>query len=180
MMKAINTNQEITKLMGTSGWVSGLLLAILGAAGIFFPSELSIAVDVFLGWMMIIGGIFWSYHVFQWHKSSFISWLKPLILFVGGVLLLIDPVSGIATLTLLVSFYLFTDAFSSFGMAFENLSGSSRFFMLLNGFLSTALAILILMGWPQSSPMYLGIIVGISLLFDGITLFMFSLAVKNI
>ena len=179
MMKAINAKLEITKLMGTSAWVSGLLLAILGVVGIFFPGELSITIEVFLGWLMIVGSIFWSYHVFQWHRSSFISWLKPLALFVGGFLLLIYPVSGIAAITLLVSFYLFTDAFGSFGMAFEHRSGSGRFWMILNGILSLALAILILIGWPLSSPVYLGIIVGISLLFDGMSLFMFGIAVKN-
>ena len=51
------------------------------------------------------------------HRSSSISWLKPLALFVGGILLVIYPLSGITVITWLVSFYLFTGAFDGIGVA---------------------------------------------------------------
>jgi len=159
--------------------IAGILLAIVGAAGIFLPGVLSLAIEIFLGWLMIVGGILWGYYNYRWHGSTFISWLKPLILFAGGILLLVYPVSGIAAITLLVSFYLIIDAFGSFGMAFEFRPQPGWIWMILNGVLSLALAILILMGWPATSPIYLGIIVGISLLFDGVSLFMLGIAMKK-
>lgn len=179
MMNKVTTNQDLVKSMGTSVWVTGLLLALLGGAGIFFPGALSLTIEVFLAWLMIMGSILWGYYVYQWHRTALISWLKPLVLLIGGILLLVYPVTGVAAITLLISFYLFTDAFGSFALAFERRPLSGWFWMILNGVVSLVLAVLILVGWPSTSPIYLGIIVGISLLFDGISLFMLGFAMNK-
>ena len=178
-MNTKSTDQNTMKPVRSPLLIAGGLLTLLGTAGIFLPGALSLTIEIFLGWLMIAGGILWGYYNYRWHGTTFISWLKPLILFAGGVLLLVYPVSGIAAITLLVSFYLITDAFGSFALAFEFRPLSGWIWMILNGVLSLALAILILVGWPATSPIYLGIIVGISLLFDGVSLFMLGLAIKK-
>ena len=178
-MSTVTTDQDPIKSVRTPLLIAGVLLALVGAIGIFLPGVLSLAIEIFLGWLMIAGGILWAYYTYHVRSSSFISWLKPVILLVGGILLLVYPVSGIAAITLLVSFYLLTDAFGSFGLAFERRPLHGWFWMILNGVLSLVLAVLILVGWPVTSPIYLGIIVGISLLFDGVSLFMFGVAMKK-
>lgn len=179
MMNTISTDQNTMKPLHTPLLIAGVLLTLLGVVGIFLPGALSLAIEVFLGWLMITGGILWAYYTYQWHNASFTSWLKPLILIAAGILLLVYPVSGIAAITLLISFYLITDAFGSFALALELRPSSGWLWMLFNGLLSLALAVIILVGWPASSPVYLGIIVGISLLFDGVSLFMLGLAIKK-
>jgi|GEM_PF-5114377 len=99
--------------------MSGLLLCILGMGGIFVPGVASLVIEIFLGWLMVIGGLLWGYTSYQFRGRSFISWLKPLILIVGGSILLSNPASGIDAIALILSIYLFTDAFGSFGMAYE-------------------------------------------------------------
>ena len=159
--------------------MSGLLLCILGMGGIFVPGVVSLVIEVFLGWLMVIGGLLWGYTSYQFRGRSFISWLKPLILIVGGSILLSNPASGIDAIALILSIYLFTDAFGSFGMAYERYPLAGWIWLLVNGTLSLALAVLILIGWPQASTIYLGIYVGISLLFDGLSLFILGLALKH-
>jgi len=178
-MNPVTTNHNLIKPARASLLTAGVLLALIGAVGIFLPGMLSFTIEIFLGWLMITGGIFWGYYTYKLYSPSFISWLKPLILLAGGVLLLVYPVSGIAAITLMVSFYLITDAFGSFALAFEHRPLQGWFWMILNGVLSLVLAVLILIGWPLSSPFYLGIIVGISLLFDGISLLMLGFAMKK-
>ncbi len=178
-MNRVSNEQYPRKSSNKAVWVIGLLLAILGVVGIFLPGRLSFAIELFLGWLMIVGGVFWGYYIYQSHASSFIAWLKPLILVIGGGLLLFYPISGIAMIVLLLSFYLFTDAFGSFGLAYEHHPRPGWIWMVVNGIFSLVLAVLVLIGWPLTSPFYLGIVVGISLLFDGLSIFMLGLSMKK-
>jgi uncharacterized membrane protein HdeD (DUF308 family) len=158
--------------------LSGILLIALGILGIFVPQLLSLFVEGFLAAMMLIGAAVSAYHTYHFNRSSITDWLKPLILLIGGVLLLVYPSSGVAAIILMVSFYFFTDAFASFALSYERYPTPGWFWMTLNGVLSTLLAFLVLIGWPESSLMYLGIFIAISLIFDGWVLFMLSRTLK--
>ncbi len=179
MSNLINSDINTLKSSRKYFFIIGGLLILLGIVGIFLPYALSITIEIFLGWLMLTGGILWAWNTYKWHRTTFNSWLKPLILLAGGILLLVFPVSGVASITLMISFYLITDAFGSFTLAFERRPLSGWVWMILNGIMSFALALLLLWGWPMTSPVYLGIIVGISLLFDGLALFMLAMAMKT-
>ena len=137
------------------------------------------AVEIYLGWLMIMGGLLWLFYAYKLRVNSFGSWIKPIILLVGGGLWLAFPTSGIAALALLISFYLFLDAFGSVALAFERRPFQGWLWLLFNALISLILGILIVVGWPASSSFYLGIFVGISLLFDGMSLLMLGIALKR-
>ncbi len=177
MADLLNSNIDLLKSTRKSFFTIGGLLIVLGGVGIFLPNLLSMAIEIFLGWLMLSGGILWAWYTYQWHRG-FNNWLKPLILIAGGLLLLVYPVTGIAAITLMIAFYLFIDAFGSFALALQRRPMSGWFWLIINAMISLLLAILLLTGWPVTSPVYLGIIVGISLLFDGLTLIMLGLAIK--
>lgn len=174
-----NTDRKLAKAMRRSLLVLGLLLAILGAAGVFFPNIMSIAVEIYIGWMMVLAGALWSYYAFRLHVHSFSGWLKPVVLVAAGILWLLFPAPGIAALTLLIAFYLLVDAFAGFGLAFERRPHQGWLWLVFNGVLSLALALLILVGWPATSSFFLGLFVGISLLFDGLSLIMIGVSLKQ-
>ncbi len=178
-MNTMSPNQDPVKQARTPLLVAGILLMLLGGAGIVLPDVLSLAIELFIGWLMVAAGVMWIYYSYQRHRNTFASWLKPLILVIGGVMLLVYPSSGIAALTLVMSFYLLTDSFGSLSLAFEIRPMRGWGWMLLNALLSLALGLLILIGWPATSAVYLGIIIGISLLFDGLALFMIGIAIKS-
>jgi len=178
-MNTANTDRNVAKAMRGSLWVLGLLLLILGAGGVFFPNIMSIAIEIYFGWMMVLAGALWSYYALRLHIRSFSGWLKPVILIAVGVLWLLLPASGIAALTLLIAFYLLIDTFAGFNLAFERRPHRGWLWMLLNGLLSLVLAFLILMGWPETSSFFLGLFVGISLLFDGLSLIMLGASLKQ-
>jgi len=174
-----NTDRTLAKSMRKPLWVVGILLVALGTVGVFFPNIMSIAIEIYFGWLMVLAGALWSYYAFRIHVRSFSSWLKPVILVAAGVLWLMFPAPGIAVLTLLVAFYLLVDAFAGFNLAFEQRPQRGWLWLAFNGVLSLALAMIILVGWPEFSSFFLGIFVGISLLFDGLSLIMLGASLNR-
>ncbi len=177
-IKQVENTEDVRKL-GTYTLVTGILLLLLGTAGVALPGLMSLATSVFIGWMLLIGGLFWGYHTFRSNPRSFIDWLKPLLLLVAGVLMLLNPVTGIAAVGLMISFYLFLDAFGSFALAKELKPQKGWGWMVFNGIMSLLLAMLFLIGWPVTSLVLVGIYVGISLIFDGWALVMLGWALRK-
>ncbi|RTZ57952.1 MAG: hypothetical protein DSZ33_06905, partial [Gammaproteobacteria bacterium] len=67
---------------------------------------------------------------------------------------------------------LLLDSYANFSLAFTLKPQAGWGWMLFNGFVTLLLSVLIIVGWPSSSLIAIGIIVGVSLLFDGLTLLM--------
>jgi len=80
------------------------------------------------------------------------------------------PMQGIAALGLLFAIYFFTDAFAGFGLAFSMKPQKMWWLWLVNAVTSLVLGVIFIVGWPFSSLFMVGLLVGISLLFDGVAL----------
>ncbi len=169
---------DFIKAFEKSLLVTAAIVAAIGLVGIIAPHIVAVTMAVFLGIVMIAGGVFFGYYSFQYHTRSFVGWLKPILLVTAGVMMLMNPKAGAAALTLLVTMYLFMDAYAGFGLAYARHPKPGWGWFLFNGILSLFLAILMLTGWPGTSPVFLGLYIGVSLLFDGISLFMFGMKLK--
>ena len=154
------------KRFGNHSLGVGVLLIILGLIGIFVPALLSIATAALAAWLLILGGVFWGWHASK-HGAGFMDWIKSALLLVTGILILVKPLTGVASLALLLSLYLFMDAFASFSLAGSAIIPGGRGWMILNGVIDILLALLFIIGWPGSSLWMVGLFVGISLFFDG-------------
>ena len=170
------SNPNTTQFIGVAAlgfgrqtlWI-GILLVILGAVGIALPPLLAITTADLVSLLFIVGGAVWAWHTWQ-HGGGFMSWLKPLLLLVPGVLMVANPLAGVAALALLLSFYLLMDAFGSFALASALRPAPGWLWMVVNGVMDLVLAFLFTISWPASSMLLVGIFVGISLLFDGAAL----------
>src|SRR5438552_18366579 len=84
--------------------VEGIVLIILGFLAIVIPPLATLAVTILLGWLFLISGIvglfttFWARHApgFGW------SLLSAALAIAAGLVLLIEPISGAVSLTLLL------------------------------------------------------------------------------
>lgn len=85
--------------------------------------------------------------------------------------MIFSPLGGAATLGMLLAVYFFTDSFSSFAMTSMQYPNKTWWIWLINGLLSFALGIVLVVGWPFSSLYLVGLFIGVSLFFDGIALF---------
>ncbi len=167
MMNASPVDENPLRNFGPYSLITGILLITLGTLGVFMPGLASLGTEMFLSWLLILGGIFWAIHTFHYDSRSVMAWLKPALLLSVGGLMLVYPVTGVATLGLLLAVYLLMDAFSSFALAQSIHPAKGWGWMVFNGIISALLAALFLIGWPATSIWLVGLYVSISLIFDG-------------
>ncbi len=170
--------QKLGKL-GPRTLIVGILLVFIGTVGVMLPWTMSLVTSIYIAALLLTGGLFWAYHTLKSHPGSFMGWLKPFLLIVTGGLMLYYPLSGVAAVGIMFSFYLFFDAFGSFALAREIHPAKGWGWMTFNGVVSLLLAVLILIGWPATSMVLVGIFVGVSLIFDGWALIIMGWHLRN-
>ena len=174
--KLFDKNQEMSEKFGKYAKAYGIIFMLLGLVGIFFPGLMSLTTVFFLGWLLIFSGIFAAMHTWQLNKSDWLGWLKTLILLVAGALIVIHPLPGILALGIIFAAYFALDAAANFTLAFKIRPDKTWWIALLNGLLSLGIAIFfaLAIGNPVQTVWLVGLLVGISLFFDGIMLLSFS------
>ncbi|MCH9697681.1 MAG: DUF308 domain-containing protein [Gammaproteobacteria bacterium] len=165
---------------GRYNLIVGIILFLLGSLGIALPVVMSLTASIFVGWLMLFAGLFWLYYTYKFSQKHFLDWIKPVLLILISALILFDPLSGIVALALLLAVYLIVDAFSSVYMAYTMHPDYGWGWMTVNGIVTLLLAVLLLMGWPKSTPVIFGIFIGFSLIFDGWVLIMIWLRTRNL
>ncbi len=169
-MRKYFQEEDVLKQFKTHSLIAGSLLLIAGIIGVLLPDITALTLSYFIGWLLVIGGTISAYHIFKSYNTKWIAWFKPLILLTIGILILLYPVTGIASVGLLLIIYFLFDGFAGimFSLEFYPLKGWG--WMLFNAILSIALAVVFLIGWPFSSVWLVGLFVGVSLIFDGVAM----------
>ncbi len=90
--------------------------------------------------------------------------------------LLIHPVAGLVSLALAMALYLFLEGVFELIMAFQVGVISVRGWLVFDGVVTLILSVLIWKSWRASMGWVIGTLVGVSMLFSGMTRLMFSLA----
>jgi uncharacterized membrane protein HdeD (DUF308 family) len=163
--------------------IEGILLVILGFAAIVVPPLASLAVTIFLGWLFLISGIaglaltFWARGMpgFWW------SLISAVLGIVAGIILLVRPVQGTLTLTIVVGAYFLAEGVATIMYALEHKRELSErwSWLLVAGVLDILIAAMIIVGLPGSAEWAIGLLVGINLLFGGASLIGMALAARN-
>jgi len=179
MVISSRIDKEKIKEFSTLSIITGVLMVLAGILAISNPLAGSVAFVVFMGAMFVVSAIIQAIITFKAHNKSFGAWFKVFLLFITGILLLIWPGSGIAAFAILFAAYFFMDALASFGMALDLKPLKGWFLAALNGVLSLILGIVMILGWPFSAPLTVGIIVGVSFLMDGIVLITLGVMAKK-
>jgi uncharacterized membrane protein HdeD (DUF308 family) len=151
--------------------VAGIIFILLGIVGIVYPVFMTMATVAFISWLMLLAGVSAGYFTWLSNRNDWLGWLKAVILVGVALFILFYPLSGAATVGLLLSIYFFMDAFAGFGLASTMHPSKGWWIWLLNALLSLGLGFIFIAGWPFSSLYLVGLFVGISLFFDGIALF---------
>jgi len=162
--------KDMLKKFSKHSKISGVIFILLGLASIIFPGIMSLATVLFFGWLLILSALLIGYHTYNTNKKDWLGWLKAFIFFITGALIAINPLPGIAALGIIFAIYFLFDSFAGVALAFELKPRKGWWLVLINGILSLILAIIFLVGWPFSSFVLVGLLVGISLFFDGIVL----------
>ena len=176
----MNINQEVVDTFKKYAKIGGFLFIILGAIGIFFPTFMTLGTLIFVTYLMLFAGVSSATLTWMSNRKDWAGWLKSLLLIGVALYMIFYPMSGVATLGLLFSFYFFMDSFGSFGLGFSAQDTKHKWVWFFNAITSFILAIIFIIGWPFTSLWLVGFFVGISLFFDGIALIVGGYAVDKI
>ena len=163
--------------------IEGILLAILGLAAIIVPPLASLAVTIFLGWLFLISGIA-GLALTIWARAMPGFWwslLSAVLALGAGIILLAQPVEGTLTLTIVVGAYFLAEGVTTIMYALEHRRELSErwSWLLVAGIVDIVIAGIIISGLPGSALWAIGLLVGINLLFGGISLIGMALAARN-
>jgi uncharacterized membrane protein HdeD (DUF308 family) len=98
---------------------------------------------------------------------------------IAGILLIADPLAGVASLTLIIGIYFFVDGIFRVILAFQLKPSRHWSWVLFNGIAMIILGILIWSQWPFSAVWVLGVLVGLGLLFSGIAAVVLATAART-
>lgn len=163
--------------------IEGIVLVVLGMAAIAIPLLASIAVTIFLGWLFLISGVAGLYLTFTTRDMPGFWWslLSAALALAAGIILIVQPVAGTLTLTLVVSAYFIAEGITTIMYALAHrreLSGRWGW-LLMSGIVDLVVAALIIAGLPGSAAWAIGLLIGINLVFGGTSLIGMALAARN-
>ena len=176
----MNINKNLVDNFKKHAKISGILFVLFGAIGILFPTFMSVTTVMLIAYLMMFAGVSAGVLTYRSNKEDWTGWLKSFILVLSSFILLYYPLHGAAALGLVFAIYFFTDAFSGFSLALSLRPQKIWLVWFFNAVTSLALGVLFVIGWPTSSLFLIGILVGVSLLFDGIALLLGGAFVQDV
>ena len=159
-----------------------ILLILAGLFAICVPPISGLAVTLIFGWAMIISGITHFVFAFKTHTTGVRIWelLVGAIYLFTGVYLILHPLDALFALTLILACYLFFEGVVEVIQFFQLRPRHGAGWLLFDGIVTLILAVMIWRSWPASSVWVIGTLVGISMIFSGVSRLMLSLAAKRV
>jgi uncharacterized membrane protein HdeD (DUF308 family) len=161
----------------------GIVLVLLGFVAIVVPVVATLAITLVIGWLFLISGGVGLVTTFWMRNAPGFWWalLSAVIALAAGVILILWPISGVLSLTLVLIAFFAVEGIATLMYAFEHkaqLSGRWGW-MLASGIVDLILAGIIFAGLPGTAAWALGLLVGINMLFGGTAMIGMALAARN-
>ena len=174
---------ELQAIRGKWLWlvVLGIALIVLGTILLGSPviatlaTVTAIGVLILLGGAMEVVGAFWCQ---EW-SGFFLALLSGILGVVIGLMLLGNPIQGGITLTILLASFLFVGGIFKAVAALAHRFGGWGW-LLLSGVIDVVLGVMIWRELPMSGLTIIGVLVGISLIFRGVSWLMLGFTLKRI
>jgi uncharacterized membrane protein HdeD (DUF308 family) len=162
----------------------GIALFMLGLLAIVVPPIATIAVEVLVGWLLLMSGIVGLVATLRMRSAPGFWWslVSAVLGIVAGIVLLRWPLSGALSLTLILTVFLTLEGLISILYALEHkreLSGRWAM-MLFSGVIDLFLAGMIFAGLPGTAAWAIGLLIGINLVFGGSALIAMALHARNV
>jgi uncharacterized membrane protein HdeD (DUF308 family) len=164
------------------GWsvALGVVFVVLAALAFGHLVAATLVSIIFIGSLMIIGGVIHIIHAFQlttW--KGFIYWALAGVLYtVAGVVALTNPVFAAAMLTLIFAWLLIISGVIRIGVGIHLRHHSGWGWIVVSGVITGVVGLIFATGWPSNTLWLLGMIIAIDLVFQGSSLIGFGFAVK--
>ena len=163
--------------------IEGIVLLILGVLAVVIPPVATLAFTVFLGWLFVISGVFGLVTTFGARYAPGFWWslLSAVLALAVGVIMVLWPVNGAVSLTLLLTAFFIVDGIASIMYALahrQQLTGQWGW-LLASGLCDLVVAALIIAGFPGTAAWAIGLLVGINMIFGGTSLIIVALSARS-
>ena len=162
-------------------FLCGIALVLLGAACIVKAQTATTFSILVLGWVLVLSAIVWLIGTFQtltW-GGFFVYLLNALVRGVTGYLLISHPNAGAEGVTMvLASLFIVGGLFRILGATAIQFPRWG--WTVFAGLVSVGLGIYLLANWSTTSTYFIGIAIGVDLVFDGAALLGFAGAIHSL
>lgn len=167
-------NESSAAIKKASGAVTlwGVLTIILGVFAMGAPLITGLALALMIGVSLVAAGLMQSIYAFQAGSvgKGYLRLLFGGVTVLAGMAIIGQPEMALATLTLFLSIYFIVDGITTLISSTAVAGGQGKGWIIFNGIITLALGVMIWRGWPVSGAWAIGILVGVRLIFSGMTM----------
>ena len=156
----------------------GIVVMLIGIIVMASPIVVGTSVAMIVGVMLVIAGIGQLIFAFKTSSGIFSILFAVLTVIIGGYMVS-NPNVALGALTFILATYLIVSGLLEVMMSFQIRPADGWGWALFSGILSIVLGAMFWAQAPLSGALAIGILIGIRLLFSGLTLLMFGLAVRG-
>ena len=159
----------------------GIVSAIAGVVAIVVPATASVAVALFIGWVLVFGAIVQLFDAFSAGETSrmVLRLVLALLMAVAGIYLLVAPLHGTITLTVVLAAWFIATGLMRLLAAYRDRGTPAAGTMGVSGGLSLILGVLVALELPSSSGWAIGLLVGVDFLCFGWVLIVLALGARK-
>jgi uncharacterized membrane protein HdeD (DUF308 family) len=157
--------------------IAGVLSLLGGIVAIALPNIASVATAIFVGWLLVFVSALYTVDALsarEDRKRMVLRLLLAVLTFATGLYLLIAPLDGTFTLTVMLVIWFVAIGAVRIAIGVAGWGAPGAGWLVLGGVLSLVLGLLIAEQLPESAAWALGLLVGIDMLFSGARLIDFS------
>jgi uncharacterized membrane protein HdeD (DUF308 family) len=146
------------------------VLAILAGLIVVVPAVASVGTAVFIGWILLLAGIAMFVGAFgaEGLRSKLLSGLVALITVAAGLYLLVSPLDGTFTLTVMLVLWFAAVGIARIAGGLASLGNEGAGYTIAAGAASLVLAVLIGRRLPSAADWAIGLLVGIDFIIYGL------------
>jgi len=159
----------------------GVSLICLGVLAVAAPMVAAVAVNALIAWLIVLAGVVHLVVAFHSREAGSVIWrlLVGLAYICFGGYLIARPALGVVSLTLVLASLFLVEGIFNIVLFFRAPSIMRSSWFLLDGIVTLLLGLMIYMQWPSSSAWAIGTLVGVSLIFSGVTRVMVAMTVRK-
>lgn len=174
-------SSDLVRRASTLTILWGVSLICLGMFAVAAPLIAAVAVNALVAWLIVLAGVVHLVVAFHSREAGSVIWrlLVGLAYICFGGYLIARPALGVASLTLLLASLFLVEGIFNIVLFFRAPAIMRSSWFLLDGIVTLLLGLMIYMQWPSSSAWAIGTLVGVSLIFSGVTRVMVALTVRK-
>jgi uncharacterized membrane protein HdeD (DUF308 family) len=158
-----------------------IALIFIGILALALPVVTSFGIARVLAWLLLFDGITQFIYAFKSEGVGRLLWkvLVALLYVGGGIYLLLNPLIGMAALTLMLAMFFCAEGIVDLFTFFFGPKSNGAHWLLLHGIVTLLLGVMIWRRWPLASLWAVGILAGVCILLSGGTRLLLALAIRR-